>query len=500
MKKITLLLALLPLFSIAQWIQVGDDIDGESANDTSGSKVALSADGSIVAIAATQSNSAAGQIRVFEDINGTWIQIGDDIIGAGSGFQLGRSLSLRNDGTIVAAGAILFGTPGVPSRGHVQVFENINGTWTQIGDDLLGINTNDMAGSSVSLNGDGNIVAMGARFTTAGAPGNSGYVQVFENNAGVWSQIGSTIYGEAQGDSAGGDSISLNDAGNILAIGAISNDGVNGPDSGHVRVFENINGEWIQIGQDIDGEASMDEFGISVSLNDSGTILAIGGYFNSGITGTFSGHTRVFEYDGSAWIQLGSDIDGEAANDFSGGAVSINAAGTVLAIGAALNDGTEDGVSYGHTRIFEYTNGDWVQVGGDIDGEAANDGSGRSVALSANGSTIAIGARSNSGNGNNAGHVRIYHNPILSTNDIDFAQRIKLYPNPSYGTSYLELGNIFEVVNVNIYDAFGKLIASNLYSNTDKIELETEMLSQGIYFIKIYSQDYSQIIKLIKEK
>ncbi|CAM9089731.1 unnamed protein product [Chrysoparadoxa australica] len=39
------------------------------------------------------------------------------------------------------------------------------------------------------------------------------------------------------------------------------------------------------------------------------------------------------------WVQLGQDIDGEAAGDSSGLSVSINADGTVVAIGAPGNDG-----------------------------------------------------------------------------------------------------------------------------------------------------------------
>ena len=50
----------------------------------------------------------------------------------------------------------------------------------------------------------------------------------------------------------------------------------------------------------------------------------------------------------------------------------------------------------------------WSQRGADIDGEAANDESGFSVSLSADGNTVAIGALYNDGNGSNSGHVRVY--------------------------------------------------------------------------------------------
>ena len=49
-----------------------------------------------------------------------------------------------------------------------------------------------------------------------------------------------------------------------------------------------------------------------------------------------------------------------------------------------------------------------IQLGSDIDGEAAGDYSGISVALSSNGTRVAIGAPLNDSNGNNSGHVRVY--------------------------------------------------------------------------------------------
>ena len=72
--------------------------------------------------------------------------------------------------------------------------------------------------------------------------------------------------------------------------------------------------------------------------------------------------------------QLGSDIDGEAADDLSGYSVSLSSDGTRVAIGAPVNDG--NGTDAGHVRVYEYSGSAWTQVGGDIDGEAAGDQSG----------------------------------------------------------------------------------------------------------------------------
>ena len=163
--------------------------------------------------------------------------------------------------------------------------------------------------------------------------------------------------------------------------------------------------DWSQLGSDIDGEAADDWSGWSVSLSSDGSRVAIGAPDNGG-NGTFSGHVRIFEWAGAAWSQLGSDIDGEAAEDFSGFSVSLSSDGSRVAIGATGNDG--NGNASGHVRIFEWNGAAWSQIGADIDGEAAGDVSGWSVSLSSDGSRVAIGAVQNDGNGPEPGHVRIF--------------------------------------------------------------------------------------------
>ena len=164
-----------------------------------------------------------------------------------------------------------------------------------------------------------------------------------------------------------------------------------------------------QLGSDIDGEAAADQSGYSVSLSDDGTIVAIGADGNDG-TGSNAGHVRVYEWNSgtSSWDQKGSDIDGEAAADQSGYSVSLSSDGTEVAIGAIGNDGT--GASAGHVRVYEWNSStsSWDQKGNDIDGEAAADSSGFAVSLSSDGTEVAIGAVYNDGTGASAGHVRVY--------------------------------------------------------------------------------------------
>ncbi|CAK0812930.1 unnamed protein product [Prorocentrum cordatum] len=221
-------------------------------------------------------------------------------------------------------------------------------------------------------------------------------------NGASWSQLGQDIDGEAPGDQSG-KSVSLSSDGSRVAIGAINNGGA-GYSSGHVRVFGLSGNTWSQLGQDIDGEASYDYSGWSVSLSSDGSRVAIGASYNGG-AGYWSGHVRVFGLSGNTWSQLGQDIDGEASGDYSGGSVSLSSDGSRVAIGAHLNDGA--GYVSGHVRVFGLSGNTWSQLGQDIDGEASYDYSGM-VSLSSDGSRVAIGATYNDGAGSKSGHVRIF--------------------------------------------------------------------------------------------
>ena len=98
---------------------------------------------------------------------------------------------------------------------------------------------------------------------------------------------------------------------------------------------------------DIDGEATGDLSGTSVSLSYDGKIVAVGA--PSDISST-----RVYQYDevSSVWNQLGADIDGEATGDLSGTSVAISKDGSKIVIGAEKNN--DSGAFAGHARVYAF--------------------------------------------------------------------------------------------------------------------------------------------------
>ena len=386
------------------WVAAGDNINGVAAGDKAGHAISLSADGSIVAVAAPYNDGSvtnAGHVRVFQNNAGNWTQIGADINGESAYDSFGYAVDLSADGSVVAIGAI--GNDGNGSyAGHVRVYQNNAGNWTQIGADIDGEAEDDRSGSSVSLNNDGTVVAIGAIYNE-GNGYKAGHVRVYQYASGVWAQVGADIDGEAPMDEFG-YSVSLSADGSVVAIGAPYNS-ENADDAGHVRVFQNISGVWTQIGADIDG-AGIDDFaGCSVSLSEDGSIVAVGAHASDSDVG----HVRIYQNDNGSWTQIGQDINGDAGAHF-GNAVSLNADGSVVAIGASIS--SINGYHSGQMSIYQNLSGTWTQMGSDIPGEATEDVFGISVAINADGSIVAGGAPNNDTNGNNAGNVSVFHYPL----------------------------------------------------------------------------------------
>lgn len=232
---------------------------------------------------------------------------------------------------------------------------------------------------------------------------------VFLNSVSAqWVQVGADIDGEAASDGFG-ETLVITPDGNHLAAGAVKNDG-NGTYAGHVRIYEKTDGEWIQMGQDIDGDDASDYSGFALDINNAGTIVAIGSYNSEGGHGTkASGHTRIYKYNGQEWKQIGGTINAEEAKDKAGYSVSLNAEGKIVAIGAIEND--DNGIGSGHVRVYKLAENainTWVQQGDDIVGPSEYAKFGSCVALSDYGTVVAVGAPYHDNDEPNSGLVQVY--------------------------------------------------------------------------------------------
>ena len=322
------------------WKQRGTDLVGSAQGGGFGLVSALSSDGTILATSAPRApginGSPSGQVYVYRWISDGWNQIGSTIFGEAERDLFGFSIALSDDGTVLAVGA----WRSDADTGSVRVFVWTGTDWNQQGK-LTGLSEGDRFGDSVALSSDGSILACGADQDGNNGPG---YVFMYRWNGSEW-----LLYGGYESLSAGdrfGEAVSLSGDGKVLAIGA---DG-----GSNVFILRYDGTDWDQLGQTINGEEQGDRFGHSLSLSSDGSTVVIGGFLNNS-NGPDSGHALVFRFspNGQEWVQVGQELVGEAAGDRFGAPTSISDDGTRIAIGATRND-ANGVVNAGRVVVYDF--------------------------------------------------------------------------------------------------------------------------------------------------
>ena len=448
--------------AIAQAAYVKAGNTGEK--DWFGSSVALSADGTTLAIGAVWEDSAAtgvggdplddsaedsGAVYIFDRVNGAWEQTAYlKANNTGADDQFGHSIALSDDGDLLAVGAYTEQSAGtgvdsgqqaddsLDESGAVYIFERVNGEWTENAY-IKASNTGprDLFGFSVDLSGDGQILAVGAQREDSDAVGingqqvndginNSGAVYIFRRMSGTWSQ---TAYIKASNTGVNdlfGSSVALDRDGDILAVGAIFEASVatqingdqndnSGLQVGAVYTFHFDGMAWAQEAYIKASNAdSTDFFGHDVALSASGDTLAVGAYGEaSGVLGDSadnsaadSGAAYVFQRDRGVWTQQAyikaSNL--EVADRF-GERIGLSASGDTLAVGAHREQGGATGVdgdpddntatNSGAVYVYQRASANWSQKAYiKASNTQAQDFFGQDMALSASGGTLAIGA------------------------------------------------------------------------------------------------------------
>jgi hypothetical protein len=288
------------------------------------------------------------------------------------------------------------------------------GIWTQLGQDIDGGNIYDRSGQTVSMNSAGDRVAIGAPASTVSGKGvSTGRVKVYQWNGTTWVQLGQDIDGEAGGDGSG-SAISMNSAGDRVAIGSPLSQGAV-PDffhSGQVRIYQWNGATWTQLGQDIEGGIDVVGTGNDVSMNSAGDRVFILASECNYPRRAFNSVVRVYQWNGTTWTRLGQDV--RERNIYPNGedysSISANSAGDIFAIGNAhYVMGSVWGSGY--VGVYQWNGTTWAQLGQNRFGKQIHaDRFGAVVSINSAGNIVAVGAPGDSSSGgvNGEGYVGVY--------------------------------------------------------------------------------------------
>ena len=261
----------------------------------------------------------------------------------------------------------------------------------------------DFAGVGVALSRDGTTLVYGAPETDdfmsyydviQDSNRGPGYVVVarWNSQAALWEAAGTPLQGAGSHSRGYGTSVAASADGMRIAIG----EPASSTEASHVHAYtwDEYSSDWLPLPSPggIVTSDSTQMCGVSVAISDDGSTIATGcavhGYKKE------PGHAKVFKWDAdnNAWAQRGTDFPVSR----NGTQVALSADGNVVAIGTSQiwpdYPMSNPMRAAGHVHVFEWDDalGDWVQRGETLFGEQSSE-SGASVALSADGSVLAVG-------------------------------------------------------------------------------------------------------------
>ncbi len=252
-----------------------------ATGDRFGVALALSADGQRMVVGASGHANGRGAVHSFDFIGSQWVQ---------TWFQtdpfpwtvlddprrFGGALAMSADGSTLVVGR-------VDGDYTALIFGRDSGQWAS---QAAVVASGSFDGFAYALSGDGNTLVIG-RPNAATGLGASGVVDVYERNLGVWqSSTTELIAFNAEADDSFGWSVAIADDGQTIAVGAPLEDGestgVDGPDgagsnrSGAVYVFARSGNAWHQQAYvKATNTGAHDWFGHSVALSNDGSTLAV---------------------------------------------------------------------------------------------------------------------------------------------------------------------------------------------------------------------------------
>ena len=240
----------------------------DNVNTVGLNKISLNKDGTTLAFSGgfrdDNDDTLHRFVKIYKLTDTNWIQKGTSLADGEqyyshhthdvSGF--GNDIDLSDDGNTLIVGEHRY-IIGTAYTGRVSVYNFTNNQWSLLGSKIEGRqNIGERFGGSVSISGNGEIIAMSTNYSSSG---DFGYTKVYKLENNNWTQIGNNL--KVRGGVANGSSeVSLNGYGNIIGIynKFHKTSAVNNP--GALAFYQFKNGQWLQKGENLEGPGN----GISV--------------------------------------------------------------------------------------------------------------------------------------------------------------------------------------------------------------------------------------------
>jgi hypothetical protein len=258
----------------------------------------------------------AGMVYVLRNTNGIWSEV-QKIVSSDrlEGDYFGRSVSVSGDYLVVGAYGVdkdVQGENHLNSAGAVYVFKNENGTWKEkqklVASDR---GKGDNFGEIVRIEGNQFIVGAPAKDVEGmDIKYDVGAAYVFENKNGTWSEVQKIMASDANGDDKFGKCVTLE--GNWIVVGAFQEDeDASGMDkknaAGSAYVFANNNGTWAEKQKLVALDRTADDnFGVSVALSNKNLFIGASedAQDSAGLNPLRrAGSMYVFKEDNGTWEQ-----------------------------------------------------------------------------------------------------------------------------------------------------------------------------------------------------
>lgn len=398
-KKVGLLITSFLLISVteAQTLK-GKMLTGKSAEEQFGRKVKLSANGKVLAVAAPfnrDSGEKKGRIAVYEFDGNEWKIMGREIIPDQDYFDFGEMMDLSADGKRLMVAA--------PFE-KIAVYDFDESQWKNSRTLIIDESSSDMI-SAISMTPDGQQLAVAYETAKDGKYRAKAFRQSGQN----WVADGLPM--EPNGpERMYGNSIVISADGSTIVIGNEYAHAGNLKKAGQISTYKKENSNWVLQANRIMGEYANGQIGAGLALSADCKILAASST-SIDLLERETGFVETYRTQEGKWVKLQPTLRPEKPHSYFGCAISISASGDWLAISMPYTGFGKPGL----VRLYSLNMDQWKEMAifRDIDGvettRPANNTTGWSIALSADGTTLAIGFPHNDENGELSGKVMVYN-------------------------------------------------------------------------------------------